>query len=118
MNDGGRYSIQSPFVSNLPPAWSTLPPPLRNDLAISIISANDSCDDQKFISGSGDFIQYDAGDENDGSEFTPLLHYSALNTRSDTDTATGTGECYIITVNYLHGHDQKFGPYSILVTEN
>ena len=46
---------------------------LRNDLAISIISANDSCDDQKFISGSGDFIQYDAGDENDGSEFTPLL---------------------------------------------
>ena len=28
MNDGGRYSIQSPFVSNLPPAWSTLPPPI------------------------------------------------------------------------------------------
>ena len=23
-----RYSIQSPFVSNLPPAWSTLPPPI------------------------------------------------------------------------------------------
>ena len=28
MNDGGRYSIQSPFLSNLPPAWSTLPPPI------------------------------------------------------------------------------------------
>ena len=93
---------------------------LRNDLAISIVRANDSCDDQRFISGSGDFIQYDAEDENDGSEFTPILHYSALNTRSDTDTATGTGtgECYIITVDYLHGHNQKFGPYSILVTEN
>ena len=89
---------------------------LRNDLAISIVRANDSCDDQRFISGSGDFIQYDAEDENDGSEFTPILHYSALNTRSDTDT--GTSECYIITVEYLHGHDQKFGPYSILVTEN
>ena len=31
MNDGGRYSIQSPFVSNLPPAWSTLPPPITAD---------------------------------------------------------------------------------------
>ena len=31
MNDGGRYSIQSPFVSNLPPAWSTLPPPITVD---------------------------------------------------------------------------------------
>ena len=30
MNDGGRYSIQSPFVSNLPPAWSTLPPPITD----------------------------------------------------------------------------------------
>ena len=30
MNDGGRYSIQSPFVSNLPPAWSTLPPPITH----------------------------------------------------------------------------------------
>ena len=30
MNDGGRYSIQSPFVSNLPPAWSTLPPPITS----------------------------------------------------------------------------------------
>ena len=28
MNDGGRYSIQSSFVSNLPPAWSTLAPPI------------------------------------------------------------------------------------------
>ena len=28
MNDGGWYSIQSPFLSNLPPAWSTLPPPI------------------------------------------------------------------------------------------
>ena len=91
---------------------------LRNDLAISIVRANDSCDDQRFISGSGDFIQYDAEDENDGSEFTPILHHSALNTRSDTDTDTGTSECYIIEVEYLHGHDQKFGPYSILVTEN
>ena len=45
---------------------------LRNDLAISIVRANDSCDDQRFISGSGDFIQYDAEDENDGSEFTPV----------------------------------------------
>ena len=91
---------------------------LRNNLAISIVRANYSCDDQRFISGGGDFIQYDAGDENDGSEFTPILHYSALNTRSDTDTATGTGECYMIEVEYLHGHNQKFGPYSILVTEN
>ena len=91
---------------------------LRNDLAIFIVNANDSCDDQKFISGSSDFIQYDAEDENDGSEFTPILHYSALNTRSDTDTDTGTSECYIIAVEYLHGHNQKFGPYSILVTEN
>ena len=31
MNDGGRYSIQSPFLSNLPPAWSTLPPPITVD---------------------------------------------------------------------------------------
>ena len=91
---------------------------LRNDLAISIVSANDSCDDQRFISGGGDFIQYDAEDETDGSEFTPILHYSALNTRSDTDTDTGTSECYIIAVEHLHSHDQKFGPYSILVTEN
>ena len=91
---------------------------LRNDLAIFIVNANDSCDDQKLISGSSDFIQYDAEDENDGSEFTPILHYSALNTRSDTDTDTGTSECYIIAVEYLHGHNQKFGPYSILVTEN
>ena len=30
MNDGGRYSIRSPFVSNLPPAWSTLPPPITH----------------------------------------------------------------------------------------
>ena len=30
MNDGGRYSIQSPFVSNLPPQWSTLPPPITS----------------------------------------------------------------------------------------
>ena len=30
MNDAGRYSIQSPFVSNLPPAWSTLPPPITH----------------------------------------------------------------------------------------
>ena len=91
---------------------------LRNDLAISIVIANDSCDDQKFVSGGRDFIQYDAEDENDGSEFTPILHYSALNTRSDTDTDTGTSECYIIAVEYLYSHDQKFGPYSILVTEN
>ena len=27
MNDGGRYSIQSPFVSNLPPTRPTLSPP-------------------------------------------------------------------------------------------
>ena len=33
MNDGGRYSIQSPFVSNLPPAWSTLPPPITQSRA-------------------------------------------------------------------------------------
>ena len=91
---------------------------LRNDLAIFMVIANDSCDDQKFVSGSSDFIQYDAEDEDDGSEFTPILHYSALNTRSDTDTDTGTSECYIIAVEYLHGHDQKFGPYSILVTKN
>ena len=91
---------------------------LRNDLAIFMVIANDSCDDQKFVIGSSEFIQYDAEDENDGSEFTPILHYSALNTRSDTDTDTGTSECYIIAVEYLHGHDQKFGPYSILVTEN
>ena len=91
---------------------------LRNDLAISIVSANDSCDDQKFISGSGDFIQYDAEDENDGSEFTPILHYSALNTRSDIDTDTGTSECYIIAVSSLNTQHPKSGPYSILVTEN
>ena len=28
MNGGGRYSIQSPIVSNLPSAWDTLPPPI------------------------------------------------------------------------------------------
>ena len=28
MNDGGRYSIQSPIASNLPPTRPTLPPPL------------------------------------------------------------------------------------------
>ena len=28
MDGGRRYSIQSPFVSNLPPARSNLPPPL------------------------------------------------------------------------------------------
>ena len=27
MNDGGRYSIQSPFFSNLPPTRPTLSPP-------------------------------------------------------------------------------------------
>ena len=91
---------------------------LRNDLVISIVNANDSCDDQKFVSGGRDFIQYDAEDENDGSEFTPILHYSALNTRSDIDTDTGTSECYIIAVEHSYSQDKKFGPYSILVTEN
>ena len=31
MNDGGRYSIQSPILSNLPPARSTLSPPFTKD---------------------------------------------------------------------------------------
>ena len=39
MNDGGRYSIQSPFVSNLPPAWSTLPPPITLRLTKSALAA-------------------------------------------------------------------------------
>ena len=91
---------------------------LRNDLALIIVSANDSCDDQKFISGGGDFIQDYAKDGDDGSEFTPILHYSAQNTRSDTDTDTGTSECYIIAVSSLNTQDPKSGSYSILVTEN
>ena len=32
MNDGGRYSIQSPIVSNLPSAPSTLTPPYTDAL--------------------------------------------------------------------------------------
>ena len=91
---------------------------LRNDLALIIVSANDSCDDQKFISGGGDFIQDYAKDGDDGSEFTPILHYSAQNTRSDTDTDTGTSECYIIAVSSLNTQHPKSGSYSILVTEN
>ena len=90
---------------------------LRNDLALIIVSANDSCDDQKFVSGSGDFIQDYAKDGDEGSEFTPILHYSALNTRSDTDTDTGTSECYIIAVSSLNTQHPKSGSYSILVTE-
>ena len=37
MNDGGRYSIQFPIVSNLPPAWSTLPPPITLEKTSQII---------------------------------------------------------------------------------
>ena len=37
MNDGGRYSIQSPILSNLPPARSTLSPPFtRVDGALTV----------------------------------------------------------------------------------
>ena len=33
MDDGRRYSIQSPFVSNLPPTRSTLTPPFTKQYA-------------------------------------------------------------------------------------
>ena len=33
MNDGGRYSIWSPILSNLPPTRPTLTPPFTNQLS-------------------------------------------------------------------------------------
>ena len=40
MNDGGRYSIQSPILSNLPPARSTLSPPFTFSSAFYTLAHN------------------------------------------------------------------------------
>ena len=37
MNDGGRYSIQSPILSNLPPARYTLSPPITPLLLVCLV---------------------------------------------------------------------------------
>ena len=37
MNDGGRHSIQSPFISNLPPARPTLSPPFAVLVTVQIV---------------------------------------------------------------------------------